>query len=305
MVSFKKYYFLERYHMTITKKFMIPADVPTHAHTAYTENYAAITRGSERLFLFAGDQKIEHMNKDFYGPAIAPDAIHPEHLFKIADAGHVGAFATQLGLVARYGKSYSNAINYIIKLNSKTDLIAPENKDPLSTQLWSVDQVVEFQKNSGLAIRGVGYTLYLGSEYENIMLHQAAQVIYQAHQHGLVTIVWVYPRGAAVNNEKDAKIIAGAAGIANCLGSDFAKINAPITSSNQKNAELLHSAVQAAGNTKLICSGGKTSDKEEFLKELQEQLAVGISGCATGRNIYQRPLPEAIALTHAIADLVY
>ena len=284
---------------------MIPADVPEQAQAEYTKNYQAITRGSQSLFLFAGDQKIEHMNKDFYGPAIAADAIHPEHLFKIADAGHIGAFATQLGLVARYGQMYDKSINYIIKLNSKTDLIAPENKDPLSTQLWSVDQVVEFQKNSGLTICGVGYTIYLGSEYENIMLHQAAQVIYQAHQHGLVTIVWVYPRGAAVNNEKDAKIIAGAAGIANCLGSDFAKINASITANNQKKAELLQSAIYAAGNTKLICSGGKTTDKEEFLRELQEQLAVGVNGCATGRNIYQRPLQEAIALTQAIADLVY
>ena len=282
--------------MATIKKIIVPADVPQHAQAQFIENYTAITRDTGRLFLFAGDQKIEHMNKEM---------LDPEHLFKIASAGYIGAFATQLGLIARYGQHYDASINYIIKLNSKTDLIAPEHKDPISSQLWSIDNVVEFKKNSGLAIRGVGYTVYLGSEHEQSMLHEAAQIVYQAHQHGLITILWMYPRGKAVLNEKDAKTIAGAAGIAPCLGADFAKINAPITN-NQKKAELLTMAVNAAGNTKLICSGGKPLEAQEFLKELHEQLSLGgVAGCATGRNIYQRPLEDAIAMTKSIAELVY
>jgi DhnA-type fructose-1,6-bisphosphate aldolase and related enzymes len=34
------------------------------------------------------------------------------------------------------------------------------------------------------------------------MLSAAAQAIFEAHQNGLVTVLWIYPRGKAVGNEK-------------------------------------------------------------------------------------------------------
>lgn len=55
--------------------------------------------------LFAGDQKVEHLNDDFYGDDIHPDDADPEHLFRIAAKAKIGLFASQLGLVARYGCS--------------------------------------------------------------------------------------------------------------------------------------------------------------------------------------------------------
>jgi DhnA family fructose-bisphosphate aldolase class Ia len=65
---------------------------------------------------------------------------------------------------------------------------------------------------SNLDILGLGYTIYLGSENEGEMLAQAAQLVFQAHQAGLVTVLWIYPRGKAVKDEKDPHLIAGAAG---------------------------------------------------------------------------------------------
>jgi len=41
---------------------LIPLDVPEDSRQAYVENYTEITRGSGRLMLFAGDQKMEHLN---------------------------------------------------------------------------------------------------------------------------------------------------------------------------------------------------------------------------------------------------
>ena len=47
-------------------------------------------------------------------------------------------------------------------------------------------------------------------------------------------------------------------------------------------------------------------EPEGFLQELHNQLHTGkTSGCATGRNIFQRSLEEAVAMTRAIAALVY
>ena len=64
----------------------IPGDVPNGSINEYFINYDVATQGSGRLMLFAGDQKIEHLNGDFYGEGIAEDDNEPEHLFKIADA---------------------------------------------------------------------------------------------------------------------------------------------------------------------------------------------------------------------------
>ena len=43
----------------------IPGDVPNNMLQIFQDNYSAITRDTGRLMLFAGDQKIEHMNTDF------------------------------------------------------------------------------------------------------------------------------------------------------------------------------------------------------------------------------------------------
>ena len=44
-----------------------PLDVPKKASQTYIKNYLKMTRGSGRLMLFAGDQKAEHLNDDFFG----------------------------------------------------------------------------------------------------------------------------------------------------------------------------------------------------------------------------------------------
>jgi fructose-bisphosphate aldolase/6-deoxy-5-ketofructose 1-phosphate synthase len=276
----------------------IPGDVPNNAMHVFQENYNAITRNTGKLMLFACDQKIEHMNADFYGDTIDLSALYPEHIFRIASQGSIGALATHLGLIARYAKHYPS-VNYIVKLNAKTNLIPTQQKDPLSTALWSVEHVVHFQQMSGLAIRGVGYSIYPGSEFEDTMLSQAAQIVYAAHQHGLVAILWIYPRGKNIHNESDEQLVAGAAGIGNSLGADFVKVKAIEPS-------LLRIATAAAGNTKVICAGGEQKDKKIFLRELYDQIHTGgMMGSATGRNIFQRSVSEAILMTHAISAIVY
>jgi len=105
-----------------TEDVLVPLDVPPERRDDYVDDYLKITKDTGRLMLFAGDQKVEHLNKDFYGPGISPDDGDPEHLFRIAKRGRIGVFATQLGLIARYGMDYPE-VPYLVKLNSKTDLV--------------------------------------------------------------------------------------------------------------------------------------------------------------------------------------
>ena len=278
---------------------VVPLDVPEGVRQIYIENYLDITKRSGRLMLFAGDQKVEHLNSDFYGEGIHPDDGDPEHLFRIASQSKIGVFATQLGLIARYGINYPD-VSYLVKLNSKTNLVKTSQSDPFSNQWLDVRKVVDFRDNSGLNILAVGYTVYLGSEYEAEMLHQAAQIVYNAHQHGLITVLWVYPRGKAVADEKDPHLIAGATGVAACLGSDFVKVNYP-KKEGHESKELFKEAVLAAGRTKVVCAGGSSVDVKGFLQRLHDQIFVsGASGNATGRNIHQKSLEDAIMMCNAI-----
>ena len=280
----------------------IPLDVPPGERERYRENYRRITHNTGKLMLFAGDQKIEHLNDDFAGEGIHPDDADPEHLFRIANKGRIGVFATQLGLLARYGGDYPD-VPYLVKLNSKTNLIKTAQSDPASSELYHVRQVVDLRDESGLSILGVGYTVYLGSEYEPLMLYQAAQAVYHAHRHGLITVLWMYPRGSAVKDERDPHLVAGAAGVAAAIGSDFVKVNPPKIE-GVADAALLQEAVAAAGRTGVVCSGGSQVSVPEFLQQLHDQIHIGGAvGNATGRNIHQRSLDEAVRFCNAISAI--
>ena len=104
------------------EKIPVLLDIPAEMRQRFRKNYVKITRGSGRLMLFAGDQKVEHLNDDFFGPGIAPEDNDPEHLFMIASRARIGVYATQMGLIARYGSDYPE-VPYLVKLNSKTNLV--------------------------------------------------------------------------------------------------------------------------------------------------------------------------------------
>jgi fructose-bisphosphate aldolase / 6-deoxy-5-ketofructose 1-phosphate synthase len=285
----------------------IPADVPSEMRRTYEENYRLVTKDTGRLALFAGDQKVEHLNDDFYGSTkagpISLDDADPEHLFRIARDGVVGCFATQLGLVARYGPDYSD-VPYLVKMNSKSHLVKGELGDPRSQAWVTMDQVASL-RDAGLNIVGVGLTVYIGSEWESEQLVEAAQACYEAHRRGMLAVVWAYPRGRAVPDERDAHLIAGAAGLAATLGADFCKVNYPKVKEGSV-AEAFREAVMACGRTKLITAGGEGTGVESFLQTLHDQIFIsGAAGSATGRNIHQKPLAEAVRMTKAIASITY
>ena len=288
--------------MTDDCSVLVPLDVPESAKATYIDNYLLVTQGSGNMMLFAGDQKVEHMNNDFYGEGIAEDDADPEHLFRIAQESRIGVFATQLGLITRYAMDYPD-VPYLVKMNSKTHLVKTAQKDPYSPQLFTVQQVVDLRNRTGLDIAGIGYTIYLGSEKEAQMLREAAQLISEAHANGLLTVLWIYPRGTAVGDEKDPHLIAGATGVAATLGSDFVKVNAP-KKDGEASAEILKEATMAAGRTKVVCAGGSSVSAEAFLTQLYDQLHTGgCAGNATGRNIHQKPLGEAIRMCNAVSAL--
>jgi len=286
----------------------VPADVPSSQQARYEENFQTMTKGTGRLMLYAGDQKVEHLNDDFYGTlssgeAITADDADPEHLFRIARDGVIGCFATQFGLIARYARDYPT-VPYLVKLNSKSHLIKTSQRDPQSLGWVTVEDAL-LLRETGLNVVGVGYTVYLGSEFESEQMREAAQACLQAHRNGMLAVLWIYPRGKAVPEEQHPHIIAGATGLGATLGADFCKVNYPKPKEGSP-AEAFKEAVQAAGRTRVITAGGSSTDPRKFLQTLHDQIFIsGAYGSATGRNIHQKPLREAIQMTNAISAITY
>ncbi len=287
---------------------VVPADVPDEHRNMYLRNMAAATCNTGRMNLFACDQKIEHLNDDFYGVQgdIPRTSNDPAHLFEIGARAHkegtLGVLAGQLGLIARYALD-APEVPYLVKLNSKSHLVKTDQRDPVSMAMWGIDDVFSLI-NNGINVVGIGYTIYLGSEHEHEMLAEAATLIRQAHENGLIAVTWIYPRGKAVPDEKDPQLISGAAGVALCIGADFTKVNYPSPFEGMTASESLGIAVEAAGRTGLICSGGGSLPPREFLERLWEQVNIsGARGAATGRNIHQKSTDDGVrmaAACHAI-----
>ena len=290
-------------------KYHVPADVPDELIETFIDNMDAATCGTGKMNLFACDQKIEHLNDDFYdgGQKIPLSSNDPGHLFEIGAKSHaegtIGVLAGQLGLISQYARDYPE-VPYLVKLNSKSHLIKTSQRDPVSQAMWDLDDVMSLVHN-GINVVGIGYTIYLGSEYEHDMLTEAASMIRTAHELGMISVVWMYPRGQAVDDEKSPQLISGAAGVAACIGADFAKVNYPSAFDGMTQPESLAIACEAAGRTGIICSGGGSLPPEEFLQRLHDQMNIsGCKGAATGRNIHQKTTEDAVRMSAACKAII-
>ncbi|MBN2884760.1 aldolase [Patescibacteria group bacterium] len=285
-------------------KILVPLSVPKRQYDTYLKNYKLATKNSGHLFLFAGDQKVEHLNNDFYGTGISPEDNSPEHLFKIASQVPGAVLATHIGLLSHYGQDYKQ-IPYILKINGKSSLNTKID-DAISSSWLDLDNIINFKDQSKLKIVGLGYTIYLGSSQEAQMLKEASAMIQTAHKNGMLAIIWMYPRNSKIKNEDDPHLIAGGAGVAACLGADFVKVKYPYKiASTDKKAEVFKEVIDAAGRTKVICVGGSKQEAKNLLQHLGRQLKTGSSGLAVGRNMHQRSLTEATALGKAITAMLH
>ena len=156
--------------------------------------------------LFACDQKIEHLNKDFYGEGIdhcrrRPRAPVPDRHARAS----CGVLAGQRGLIAQLWRADYPEINYLVKMNSKTNIVKTAQERPLLAACCPTWTRVLAMRDAGVNVVGIGYTIYLGSEFEAAMMaEEAGELIADAHANGLIVVLWIYPRGKAVTAEKDA-----------------------------------------------------------------------------------------------------
>jgi len=232
----------------------------------------------------AYDQGLEHGPTDFNDKNV-----NPKYIINIAKKGGYTGIIFQKGIAEKYNKEIKKSkIPLIIKLNGKTNLFKGE---PIARQLCTVKEAIK------LGADAVGYTIYLGSDYEDEMLQEFEKIQRESHLKGLPVIVWVYPRGKSVKNKSGAELMAYATRTGLEIGADIIKIQ------YNGNVNDLKWAVKSAGKTKVVIAGGIKKNKKEFLKQVKEIMNAGCIGLAIGRNIWQSKNP--LEITKKISRVIW
>jgi fructose-bisphosphate aldolase, class I len=255
------------------------------------------------------DQGLEHGPRDFWDN---PDSEDPEFQLRLAEEGNFSAIVFQIGLAEKYYPAYAGRVPLVVKLNGKTEI--PSDDEALSPLSASVEDAVR------LGADAVGYTLYVGSPAQDRDFEQLSRVRQDANRFGMPVIVWSYPRGKAVNakgGQLTSWAIEYAARVAQELGADVVKVNLPeydpekaqLTPKPYNTAtfdedEAVRRVVRAAGRTPVLVSGGSRIDEDDVLAKARLGIRAGATGIIFGRNVWQRPYEEALALTRKIQAVI-
>src|SRR3989344_4444044 len=226
--------------------------------------------------LLAYDQGFEH------GPTQDFDlnSVDPDYVLDIAEKAKFTGFISHIGVAEHYWRHRRHKIPLMVKLNGKTKLLGGE---PLSRQLCSV------KRAAAVGAAGVGYTVYIGSEHESIMLPEAARIIEEAHELDLAAALWMYPRGTGALDPNSTEIIAYGARLALELGADFVKL--PFNN----DVAGLKWIVKSAGRCNVLIQGGSKIGLTEIVQKLGAAMSAGAKGVAIGRNVWQDHKPMVVA----------
>jgi len=242
-----------------------------------------ITKEGKALFL-AYDQGMEHGPTDFND-----DNVDPAKVLEISDSGHFTGVILQKGIAEKYffGKDYK--VPLIVKLNGKTNLVKDE--DPYSPQICSIKEALSY------GAKAVGYTIYVGSEFEAKMVEEFGRIEQEAEEAGIPVIAWMYPRGRNVPDENDPKTVAYASRVGLELGADIVKVR------YTGDLDSFKWVVQSAGETKVVMMGGSKEEENIFLSKVKTAMEAGAIGVAVGRNIWQADNPLGVA--EKIANIIW
>ncbi|NNN17024.1 MAG: fructose-bisphosphate aldolase [Thermoplasmata archaeon] len=263
--------------------------------------------GGGTMLVLPIDQGLEHGPADFFSNPAAED---PEYQFQLATEGKFSAIALHIGLAQRHFAEYAGDIPLILKLNGKTNI--PPDSDPFSPLTGTVEDAVRIGADA------VGYTLYVGSSAQDRDFLQFHQLRADADRFGMPVIVWAYPRGDAVaakGGKESLYAIDYAARTALELGADIIKVNFPVRSEKDKASpapyntlnvsaeDAFRKVVRSAGRAMVLVSGGEKISDAELLHKVRDSMDAGATGIIFGRNLWQRPKADALAITrelHAI-----
>jgi fructose-bisphosphate aldolase, class I len=265
--------------------------------------------GNGKLMILPIDQGIEHGPLNFFAN---PEAKYPLFQYELARRGGYSAIALHIGLASKYLRDYAGEIPLILKINGKTNI--PSDAEAFSALTATVEDAVR------LGADAVGYTLFAGSPRQDDDIAQLMEVRSECDRFGMPLIVWSYPRGTAIDAKggKDSfYAVDYAARLAEELGADIVKVNfpkikpeldaaapAPYNTLKIDEVGAFKQVVQSAGRAFVLVSGGDKISDEDLLNKVRMSMEAGATGLIFGRNMWKRPMDEALALTAKIREVM-
>ncbi len=225
------------------------------------------------------------------GPTVFDDnSVDPKYILEIAESGHFTGIVCHKGIAAKYYDPAVNKVPLILKLNGKTAYHKKE--EPESFQNCSVDEAIR------LGATAVGYTIYVGSEYEQEMIQEFGKIEDEAHSKGILVMAWMYPLGSHIKDDTEKNILAYAARLGMELNADA--INLKYTGDPNS----FEWVVKNAGKTKVFVVGGpRTATAYQLQDTAKSIIKVGAAGLTIGRNIWQAKHP--LDVSKQLSEVIY
>jgi class I fructose-bisphosphate aldolase len=278
------------------------------------------------LSILPVDQGVEHSA----GASFAPNPIYfdPENIIRLAIEGGCNAVVSTYGSLGSVARKYAHKIPFILKLNHNELLSFPNRYDqvPYATvrNAWNMGCI------------GVGATVYFGSEESTRQLREVTAAFSEAHELGMVTVLWCYIRNSAfkvdgVNHESSADLTGQANHLGVTIEADFIKQKQPtqnggyralnagpskfgkyddriyqeLASDHPIDLTRYQVASNYLGRCGLINSGGASgsNDLSQAVRTAVINKRAGGMGLISGRKAFQKPMAEGIELLNAIQSV--
>jgi class I fructose-bisphosphate aldolase len=268
--------------------------------------------GTGKMVILPVDQGFEHGPARSFAPN--PPAYDPRYHCELAVEAGCNAYAAPLGFLEAGAREFAGQVPLILKLNSHDVLL--EEKDPQPALTGSVGDALR------LGCVGIGFTIYPGSAHRIAMYEQIRAYAEEAKRHGLVVVIWSYPRGSGLSKQGETAIdVCGyAAHIAAQLGAHLIKVKLPSAHVEQEAARKVYEkekiqigtladrvrhVVQCAFNGRrlVIFSGGPAEADEVVLEEVRAIRDGGGFGSIIGRNSFQRRKADALRLLESVMKI--
>ena len=265
-------------------------------------------RGTGKLVILPVDQGFEHGPARSFAPN--PAAYDPHYHYQLAIDAGLSAYAAPLGMLEAGASTFAGQIPTILKVNSSNSLAVDKNQ----ALTGSVNDALR------LGCSAIGFTIYPGSEFAFDLMEEIREMAEEAKAAGLAVVVWSYPRGPNLDKKAETAldICAYAAHMAALLGAHIIKVKPPtdvISLDAAKKsyegfdastmAKRVQHVVQSCFNGKriVVFSGGESKSLDGLYEEIRGLRDGGANGSIIGRNTFQRPREEALAMLQKIIDI--
>jgi class I fructose-bisphosphate aldolase len=264
--------------------------------------------GTGKLVILPVDQGFEHGPARSFAPN--PAGYDPHYHWQLAIDAGLSAFASPLGMIEAGADTFAGQIPTILKLNSSNSWATARDQAMTGT----VDDALR------LGCAAVGFTVYPGSESFFELQEEIAEMSAEAKSVGIATVLWSYPRGGELSKDDELGVDVGAyaAHMAALQGAHIIKVKLPSDHVAQKDAkkayETIRTVTQAdrvrhvveacfAGRRMVVFSGGATKGADAVYQDARDIRDGGGNGSIIGRNCFQRPREEALALLQTMVDI--